>query len=258
MSDTQRNTTAAERSGRLFGVGVGPGDPELLTFKAARVLGEVTVVAYFAARERPSNARRIVEARLDHGLDHTYEELRLEYPVTTETLPSTVSYETLLIDCYDQAAKRIAERLDAGLDVAVLCEGDPFFYGSYMYLHTRLAPRYPTEVVPGVPSPMAGAAVIGSPLACRDEMLCILSGVMPENELAERLAIADAAVVMKVGRNLAKVRNAVRRAGLLDHATYVERATMTDEHTCALADADASAAPYFSMVVIPSRGAPLR
>lgn len=243
----------APRTGRLFGVGVGPGDPELLTLKAARVLDEVTVIAYFAARGRPSNARRIVETHL-----HGHEELRLEYPVTTEALPPTVSYETLLIDCYDQSAKRIAERLDTGLDVAVVCEGDPFFYGSYMYLHTRLAERYPTEVIPGVPSPMAGAAAIGSPLACRDEMLCILSGVLPVDDLTERLGRADAAVVMKVGRNLAKVRDAVTRAGLLDRATYIERATMADERSCPLADADASTAPYFSMVVIPSRAVPLR
>ncbi|HZJ27276.1 MAG TPA: precorrin-2 C(20)-methyltransferase [Acidimicrobiia bacterium] len=254
--DTTPDTAATPTTscGRLFGVGVGPGDPELLTLKAARLLDEVAVVAYFAARGRPSNARRTVEAHLDGRHD----ELRLEYPVTTETLPPTVSYETLLIDCYDESAKRIAERLDAGLDVAVVCEGDPFFYGSYMYLHSRLADRYRTEVVPGVPSPVAGAAVIGSPLACRDEMLSILSGVLPVDELERRLRAADAAVVMKVGRNLAKVRDAVTRAGLLEHAIYVERATMADERTCALADADGSGAPYFSMVVIPSRAAPTR
>lgn len=263
MTKPPRNTdTGNEPTGRLFGVGVGPGDPELLTIKAARVLDEVAVVAYFAARGRASNARRIVEAHLDLDRDDKHDrdrvELRLEYPVTTEALPPNVSYETLLIDCYDQAAKRIAERLDAGLDVAVVCAGDPFFYGSYMYLHSRLADRYPTEVIPGVASPMAGAAAIGSPLAARDEMLCILSGVLPVEELTQRLAAADAAVVMKVGRNLAKVRDAVTRAGLLDHATYVERATMTDERTCALADANPSGAPYFSMVVIPSCVVPSR
>jgi precorrin-2/cobalt-factor-2 C20-methyltransferase len=240
--------------GRLFGVGVGPGDPELLTLKAARLLDEVAVVAYFAAIGRESNARRVVGGRLNGH----HRELRLEYPVTTETLPPEVSYETLLIDFYDASAKSIAEVLDDGEDVVVICEGDPFFYGSYMYLHTRLSGQYRTEVVPGVPSAAAGAAAIGSPLACRDEVLSILSGVLPVDELERRLRAADAAVVMKVGRNLGRVREAVERAGLLEHATYVERATMANEQTCPLADADPASAPYFSMVVIPSRTAPTR
>jgi precorrin-2/cobalt-factor-2 C20-methyltransferase len=241
--------------GRLFGVGVGPGDPELLTVKAARLLAEAPVVAYFAAVGRESNARRVVADRLRADC---HQELRLEYPVTTETLPPEVSYETLIIDFYDTSAKRIAERLDAGEDVVVICEGDPFFYGSYMYLHTRLADRYATEVVPGVPALAGGAAVLGTPLVCRDEVFCVLSGVLPADVLELRLRSADAAVVMKVGRNLGKVREAVTRAGLLDHAVYVERATMADERTCALAEADATTAPYFSMVVIPSRTAPTR
>lgn len=240
--------------GRLFGVGVGPGDPELITLKAARLLDECPVVAYFAAVGRESNARRVVHARLNGH----HRELRLEYPVTTETLPPEVSYETLLIDFYDESAKRIAELLDTGIDVAVLCEGDPFLYGSYMYLHSRLAARFATEVVPGVPALAAGAAVLGAPLVCRDEVLSVLSGVLPADELEAGLRAADAAVVMKVGRNLAKVRAAVERAGLLDHATYVERATMDAERVLPLAEADPATAPYFSMVVIPSRTAARR
>lgn len=239
--------------GRLFGVGVGPGDPELVTIKAARLIRTAKVVAYFAATGRDSNARRVIADTLNAP-----RELRLEYPVTTETLAPGVSYETLLMDFYDESAKRIAELLDDGTDVVVICEGDPFFYGSYMYLHTRLTGRYPTEVVPGVSSVLAGAAAIGAPLVSRDEMLCVLSGVLPAKELEQRLRAADAAVVVKVGRNLEKVRGAVTRAGLLDHATYVERATMTNERVCALADADPTGAPYFSMVIIPSRGAPTR
>jgi precorrin-2/cobalt-factor-2 C20-methyltransferase len=246
--------SAATATGRLYGVGVGPGDPELLTLKAARLLDACPVVAYFAAVGRASNARRVVDARLNGH----HRELRLEYPVTTETLPPDVSYETLLVDFYDESAKRIAEHLDAGVDVAVVCEGDPFFYGSYMYLHSRLANRFTTEVVPGVPSMAAGAAVLGAPLVCRDEVLSVLSGVLPGEELEARLRAADAAVVMKVGRNLPKVRAAVEAAGLLDHATYVERATMEAERILPLREADPASAPYFSMVVIPSRTAGTR
>jgi len=179
------------------------------------------------------------------------------YPVTTEPVAPAL-YETLLVDFYDESAKRVAEFLDAGLDVAVLCEGDPFFYGSYMYVHHRLSDRYDTEVVPGVSSLVAGAAVVGTPLAARDEVLTVLSGVLPVDVLAERIAGADTVVVLKVGRNLGRVRDAVERAGRTERAFYVERATMTGERVLPLDDADFVDAPYFSMVVIPSVAAPRR
>jgi precorrin-2/cobalt-factor-2 C20-methyltransferase len=241
-------------TGRLHGIGVGPGDPELLTLKALRLLQSSDVVAHFAARGRPGNARTVV----DPHLRAHQRELRLEYPITTEAVPAGTSYETLLVDFYDGAAKQVAELLDAGADVAVVCEGDPFFYGSYMYVHTRLASRYPTTVVPAVPAMLAGAAVLGAPLVCRDEVLCVLSGVLPADEIEARLRTAGAAVIMKLGRNLPKVRAAVERAGLLEHARYVERATMTTERVLPLAEVDPASAPYFSMVVIPSRTAPTR
>lgn len=234
-------------TGRCFGVGVGPGDPELLTVKAARLIAECPVVAYFRATRRESNARRIAEPYL--ASDQV--EMPLVYPVTTEAIEPD-RYETLLVDFYDESAKRLAEVLDEGRDVAVLCEGDPFFYGSYMYLHHRLADRYPTEVVPGVSSAVAGAAALGIPLGARDEVLTVLSGVLPVSELAQRIASADTAVVLKVGRNLARVREAVDRAGRLDDAHYVERVTMESERVAPLADVDVDGAPYFSMVVIPS------
>jgi precorrin-2/cobalt-factor-2 C20-methyltransferase len=228
-------------------VGVGPGDPELMTLKAVRVLSESAAVAYFRAARRESNARRIVAEHLRP--DHL--ELPLVYPVTTEPV-APEEYETLLIDFYDESSKRIAEVLDAGRDVAVLCEGDPFFYGSYMYVHHRLCDRYATEVVPGVSSVVAGAAALGAPLAAREEVLTVLSGVLPVEELAERIGSAHSIVVLKVGRNLERVRDAVARAGRLDRAYYVERATMAGEHVQLLADVPPRDAPYFSMVVIPS------
>lgn len=242
-----------EGTGRLWGVGVGPGDPELLTLKARRLIRQAGTVAWFAAVGRSSNARAAVAEHLLAG----QKELPLVYPVTTE-LPAGARYEDLLTRFYDDSAYRIAGLLDAGEEVAVLCEGDPLFYGSYMYLHNRLAARYRTEVVPGVTSIMAGAAVIGAPLVCRDETLMVLSGVMSEDELLRRLAGAEAAVVMKLGRNLAKVRSCVERAGLLGRAWYVERATMATQRVFPLADADPGKAPYFSLVVIPSATAPAR
>ncbi len=241
--------------GRLFGIGVGPGDPDLMSVKAARLIADTSTVAYFAARNRPSIARGVAE----HLLTDRHREIRIEYPVTVErTAPDDPSYEQLLVGCYDDAAERIGGKLEQGLDVAVLCEGDPFFYGSYMYVHNRLADRFETTVVPGIPSLVAGAAAIARPLACGNEVLSVLSGVMGESELTIALGACDAAVIIKLGRNLATVRQSVAAAGLLERAFYVERASSAAQVCCPLAQADSSRAPYFSMVVIPSATASLR
>jgi len=242
--------TVPAAPGRCFGVGVGPGDPELITRKAARIVGECRVVASFAARGRVSNARRIAAdlVRADH------EELELVYPITTEAVPAGASYDTMLSDFYDESAKAVAEILDSGRDVAVLCEGDPFFFGSFMYLHNRLADRYETEVVPGVPAMLAGAARLGTPLVCRNEVVQVLSGVTPRRLLTEQLVHADAAVIIKVGRNLPAVVEAVCGAGCFERAYYVERVSMEQERVMPLAEAVARdvVAPYFSMVIVPS------
>jgi precorrin-2/cobalt-factor-2 C20-methyltransferase len=240
-------------TGRLWGIGVGPGDPELMTLKAHRLLGEAGAVAWFAAAGKTSNARSVVAGYLRPD----QRELPLIYPVTTE-LPAGAEYERMLSGFYDQAAEQIAAALHGGVDVAVLCEGDPLLYGSYMYIHNRLARRFEHEIVPGVSSVMAGPAALGAPLVCRNDTLAILSGVLPEADLTRRLADADAAVVMKLGRNLAKVRSCVDRAGVMDRAWYVERASMVAQKVMPLAEADPARAPYFSMVVIPSAAAPGR
>ena len=241
-------------SGRCYGVGVGPGDPELITLKALNAVQRSPVVAYFAAAHAAGNGRQVVEGYL---APHQ-REMRLEYPVTTEQLPPGTSYESVLRSFYDDSADRIATELEAGHDVAVLCEGDPFFYGSFMYVHNRLRQRYCVDVIPGVPAMLAGAAVLGAPLVCLNEVVSILSGVLPAEELEHRMRAADAVVIMKLGRNLAKVRDAVERAGLLERAHYVERATMTAQRVMPLKEVDPATAPYFSMVVIPSATAGLR
>ena len=240
-------------TGHLWGIGVGPGDPELITLKGHRLIGEAGTVAWFAAVGKTSNARSVVAGYITAE----QRELPLIYPVTTE-LPAGVEYERLLTGFYDQAAGRIAEALDGGDDVAVLCEGDPLLYGSYMYLHNRLAGRFPHEIVPGVSSILAGPAALGAPLVCRNESLSILSGVLPEADLYRRLADADAAVIMKLGRHLAKVMACVDKAGLMGRAWYVERVSMPAQRIMPLVDADPARAPYFSAVVIPSEAAPGR
>ncbi|WP_177414240.1 precorrin-2 C(20)-methyltransferase [Pseudomonas sp. RIT623] len=233
--------------GRLLGLGVGPGDPELITVKALRLLREAPVVAYFVAKGKRGNAFGIIETHLQ--AEQTL--LPLVYPVTTEVLPAPLSYEQVISDFYDEASVQVAEHLDAGRDVAVICEGDPFFYGSYMYLHDRLAPRYEAQVIPGVCSMLGGASVLGAPLVYRNQTLTVLSGVLPHEELKQRLAAADAAVIMKLGRNFPKVRQVLGELGLDGRALYVERATMANQKIVALDAVDPQSSPYFSLIIVP-------
>ena len=233
--------------GRLLGLGVGPGDPELITLKALRLLREAPVVAYFVAKGKRGNAFGIIEQYLQN--EQTL--LPLVYPVTTEALPAPLSYEQVISDFYDEASITVAGHLDAGRDVAVICEGDPFFYGSYMYLHDRLAERYDAQVIPGVCSMLGGASVLGAPLVYRNQSLSVLSGVLSHDELKRRLADADAAVIMKLGRNFPKVRAVLAELGLDGRALYVERATMANQKIVALDEVDPQSSPYFSLIIVP-------
>jgi precorrin-2 C20-methyltransferase/precorrin-3B C17-methyltransferase len=233
--------------GRLYGVGVGPGDPELLTIKARRVIEAAQVVAYPNARHGRSVARRIAAPYLRRDAI----EVALMYPVTTEACEHPGGYEAALVEFYDASAAQLVEHLDAGRDVAVLCEGDPFFYGSYMYLHERLAERYETEVIPGVTSFSAAAAAAGTPLAKRDEVLTVLPGTLPPDVLATRLRATDAAVVIKLGRTFEGVRGAAEQAGVAERAVYVERASSSAERVSALRDV-VGKVPYMSLVLVPA------
>ena len=232
-------------SGRLIGVGVGPGDPGLLTLNAIAALGEADVVAHFAKAGNASNARTIAASHLKAGV----EELSLLYPVTTEIPKEDAAYRDAIGAFYDSSAATIASRLDAGCVVAVIAEGDPLFYGSYMHLHVRLASRYPTEVIAGVTGMSGCWSAIGTPIAQGDDVFTVLPGTLPEYELERRLA--DAAIVMKIGRHLAKVRRALDRAGRLDRAIYVERGTMANAAAMPLVDKLDTYAPYFAMVLVP-------
>jgi precorrin-2/cobalt-factor-2 C20-methyltransferase len=239
-------------AGTLFTVGVGPGDPELMTLKAARIIAAAPVIAFFAKRGRAGNARSIVEGRISEAA----EQLRLEYPFTTEVALDDPHYAAGIGAFYEVCAARVAARLDAGLDVALLCEGDPFFYGSSMYLFDRLHGAYRSEVVPGVPGMSGCWTRAGTPIVHGDDVLAVLPGTLDENSLASRLQHCDAAVIMKVGRNLPKIRAALARAGLAERAIYVERGTMQGERILPLADLGAEPAPYFSMVLVPGRQRP--
>ncbi|HEX5933171.1 MAG TPA: precorrin-2 C(20)-methyltransferase [Pseudorhizobium sp.] len=233
--------------GRLTGVGTGPGDPELLTLKAVRALGEADVVAFFCKKGGNGNARAIVDAHIRPGTI----EMPLVYPVTVETHKDEEAYQAPIADFFDRSAEEIAAHLDAGRNVAVLSEGDPLFYGSYMHLHVRLSQRYPAEVVAGVTAMSGCWSMAGLPLVQGDDILSVLPGTLPEEKLKERLMDTDGAVIMKVGRNLPKIRRALDAAGKLRGSLYVERGTMATGAVQRLDERDESPAPYFSIVLVP-------
>jgi precorrin-2/cobalt-factor-2 C20-methyltransferase len=236
VSGTSKESREAVR-GVLHGVGLGPGDPELITRRAARLIEGAAVVAYPALAGGDSLARSIAADLIPKGA----REIRIDVPMTTARAPAQAAY--------DAAAAAIAEVLDAGTDVVCLCEGDPFFYGSFMYLFARLSPRHPVEVTPGVTSVSACAARAAMPLAARNEVLTILPGPLPDEVLRAHLRSADAVAVMKVGRHLPRLRALLAAEGLLEGATYVERATLGPERVLPLAEAP-EAAPYFSMILV--------
>jgi len=236
-------------SGTLIVVGVGPGDPELVTVKAARAIASAPVVAFFAKFGRAGHARGIAAGYLASGV----RELRLEYPYTTEIALDDPRYAEGMAVFYADCAARLAEELDGGADVALLCEGDPFPYGSCLPLLDRLTCRYRTRVIPGV-SGMSGCwSAASAPMTHGDDVLSVVPGTLDEVELAEVLSACDAAVVMKIGRNLDKVRAALVCAGRAEQAIYVERGTMAAERVMMLRDLRDAPAPYFSMVLVPGR-----
>jgi len=242
--------TAPVEQGRVFGVGVGPGDPELMTVRADRLVRGARHVAYFRKAGRPGQARRIVEGLLRaDAVEHP-----MEYPVTTEIPLDDPGYAATLAPFYADCAARLTTLAASGADVIALCEGDPFFYGSFMHLHARLRGRVRVEIVPAVTGMSAAWTATDEPVTWGDDVLCVLCGTLPEATLLERMSGADALVVMKVGRNLPKVRRAIGAAGLLDRAWLVENAAMPGQTVAPLADAGERAAPYFSIVIVHGRG----
>ncbi|MFE6648699.1 precorrin-3B C(17)-methyltransferase [Nocardioides sp. NPDC057772] len=238
--------------GRFTVVGIGPGDPELITLKAARLIGAAPVVAYHAGVRKQSHARRIASALIP--ADAVEEELR--YPVTTGTTSHPGGYVGAMAEFYESCAVRLSAHLDAGRDVVLLAEGDPLFYGSSMYLHDRFKEVYETSVVPGVPAFAAATAAVSTPLVRQTDVLTVLPGTLPEPELARRLADTEAAIIMKLGRTFPAVRSALAAAGRLEGAWYVERASQPEERWLPVADVDPESVPYFSLIVVPGDTAP--
>ena len=228
-------------AGTLYGVGIGPGDPELITLKALRILQSVPVLAWPAPEEGPSLAREIVAGHLPG----TQREIPIRMPLLPARFPAD--------DVYDRAAAEIGAALDAGEDVAVICEGDPFFYGSFMYLYGRLAGDYPVEVVPGVSSLTACAAALGAPLSAKNDVLTVIPGPLDTDTMKKRLTDADAVAIIKVGRHFDRIRSVIDDLGLTAHARYIERATMAEQRILPIGEVGDGNAPYFSMILVHKR-----
>ncbi|MEH2534275.1 precorrin-2/cobalt-factor-2 C20-methyltransferase [Bradyrhizobium sp. AZCC 1588] len=235
--------------GRIICCGLGPGDPDLMSVRADREVRAAKHVAYFRKKGRPGQARRIVEGMLAADVS----EYPMEYPVTTEIAFDSPEYVRLLSGFYDEWAERLA-RLSRAVDVAVLCEGDPHFYGSFMHLHARLQGRAEIEVIAGIPG-MAGCwNSVGQPIALGDDVTTVLMGTLAEDELERRMLSSDALIIMKTGRNLTKVRRALASAGRLADAWLVERGTMPGERVARLIDVDEADCPYFAIVLVHGQG----
>jgi len=229
--------------GNLYGLGIGPGDPELLTLKAHRILTSVPVIAYPTMESGKALARAIVADFIRP------EQIEIPMPLPFSVERSSQPY-------YDIAAEKIAEHLESGRDVAVLCEGDPMLYGSFMYIFNRLSDRFHTEVIPGISSTFASAAMLGAPLTYRNDVLSIMPATLEADILRDRLAVADAAIIIKLGRHFAKVKAVLEELGLLSRALYIERATMPNQTITPISEVDPNQVPYWAIVMIPSQTSP--
>ncbi len=236
--------------GRLYGVGLGPGDPDLITLKSLKAMQAAPVIAYFAKRGRRGHARTIVDGLLTPGVA----ELPLVYPVTVEIPFDSPAYREQLAAFYEEASEALAVHLREGRDVALLCEGDPLFYGSFMHLYVRLREDFPVTICPGITGMSGCWTAAGAPMTWGDDALSVLPGTLPHEELVRRASDADALVFMKLGRNFAKVRSVLKETGLLERAIYVERGSMADEKVMPLTQKPDDAAPYFSIIIVPGQG----
>ncbi|WP_298914337.1 precorrin-2 C(20)-methyltransferase [uncultured Roseobacter sp.] len=237
-------------SGTLHGVGLGPGDPDLMSVRADRLLRDARHVAFFRKAGRSGQARRIVNGMLRADVV----EFPMEYPVTTEIPVTDPGYNAALSDFYSDCTRHLRGLLDGGEDVVVLCEGDPFFFGSFMHLYTRLKNHVPVQVVPAISGMSAAWTATGQPVTWGDDILTVLMGTLPGDILAERMAQSDAVVVMKIGRHFDKVKSALKQAGKFDDAWLVEYASMPNQSVQKLAEAGDRITPYFSIIVVHGQG----
>lgn len=235
--------------GRIICAGLGPGDPDLMSVRADRLVRSASHLAFFRKKGRPGQARKMVDALLAPGVI----EYPMEYPVTTELPFDSAEYIDCMARFYDNWADRL-EQLAQAQDIVVLCEGDPFFYGSFMHLYTRLKGRAVVDVVPGIPGMVGCWWATGQPMTWGDDVLTVLLGTLPEDDLMRHMQTADAMAIMKTGRNLPRVRRALARAGKLEDAWLVQHGTMPQQKISRLADTPDEVCPYFAIVLVHGQG----
>lgn len=241
------NQTNNNEKGKLFGLGVGPGDPDLVTMKAVKLIEMSDVIAFPSATASGGNARKTIAPYIKD----THHLLPLIYPVTAGPVADTAAYLPIMNKFYDDTAEEVAAYLEKGKNVSIICAGDPFVFGSYMYWHARLSGRYETTVVPGVSSILAAPVQLGMPLCHREDVVSIIPATLTEEELIDQLNRCGSAVIMKLGRTFPKVVRALEKAGLMDKAYYVERATMEKQRILPVKNVKANDVAYFSVIVIP-------
>lgn len=242
--------TVSGPTGVIHGVGLGPGAADLMSVRAHRLLSGARHVAYFRKAGRAGRARKTVEGILPEGVI----EFAMEYPVTTEISVDHPDYNAALSSFYADCCEHLRAIADKGEDVVVLCEGDPFFYGSFMHLYTRLKDSVPVQVVPAITGMSAAWTATGLPITWGDDVLSVVMATLPEEELVRHIKSADALVVMKIGRNIDKVRNALRAAGKYDDAWLVECASLSEQTVQKLSQAEGRVTPYFSIVMVHGQG----
>lgn len=234
---------------KLIGVGVGPGDPELITVKGVKAIQSADVIVYHETETHNSNALKIARCWIAKKTIL----LPLTYPVTTQSDSRSHSYRTKLTDFYSNATQRVEENLKNDKKVIILAEGDPLFYSSFMYIYDRLGKSYPTEIIPGISSIFGAASALQTPLCYRNQRFTVLSGVLEKEELIEGLKNGDAFAILKVGRNLGKIKAAIIESGMAERALYIERATMDEQKILPLEQAVPELSPYFSLILIPGK-----
>ena len=244
MSKTNMN------KGTIFGIGLGPGDPELMSVKADRLIRTASHVAYFRKAGRKGHARSIVE-----GLLHPDAiEFAMEYPVTTEIPLSDPRYNDILSEFYQNCAKHVRNLSDRGQSVCVLCEGDPFFYGSFMHLYTRVKQTQPVTVIPAITGMSAAWTQTGIPITWGDDVLTVLLGTLHKEELTRRMADTNALVIMKIGRNFEKICEALKANNLYEKAWLIQYAAMENSSVQCLSAVSENVTPYFSIIVVHGQG----
>jgi precorrin-2/cobalt-factor-2 C20-methyltransferase len=242
--------TVGGPTGVIHGVGLGPGAADLMSVRAHRLLSGARHVAYFRKAGRAGRARKTVDGILPQGVI----EFAMEYPVTTEISVDHPDYNAALSGFYADCCGHLRALAEQGEDVVVLCEGDPFFYGSFMHLYTRLKDSVPVQVVPAITGMSAAWTATGLPITWGDDVLSVVMATLPEDDLVRHMSSADALVVMKIGRNIDKVRNALRAAGKYDDAWLVECASLGEQTVQKLSQAEGRVTPYFSIVMVHGQG----